>query len=46
SSSQSVAYVGIETKDGVFWGAGIHNDIIEASVSALVSAINISGIIN
>ena len=46
SSSQAVAYVGIETKGGVFWGAGIHNDIIEASVSALVSAINISGIIN
>jgi 2-isopropylmalate synthase len=40
SKSKAVAYVGIETAGGVFWGAGIHNDIIDASVSALVSAIN------
>ena len=45
SQSQAVAYVGIETKDGVFWGAGINTDIIDASVSALVSAINNSGIV-
>lgn len=46
SQSQAVAYVGIETKDGVFWGAGINTDIIDASVSALVSAINNSGIVS
>ncbi len=45
SQSQAAAYVGIETADGVFWGAGIKNDIIDASVSALVSAINNSGIL-
>lgn len=40
SSSEAAAYVGIETADGVFWGTGIHTDIIVASVNALVSAIN------
>ena len=41
SNSQACAYVGIEDKDGkVTWGAGIHNDIIDASVRALLSAVN------
>ena len=40
SSSKAVAYVGIAAKDAMFWGAGIQDDIINASVSALVSAIN------
>lgn len=41
SKSQAVAYVCIEdAKGGKHWGVGIHNDIIEASVKALVSAIN------
>lgn len=42
SKSQAAAYVGIEDeKTGkVFWGAGINTDIISASVSALISAIN------
>ena len=40
SSSRAVAYVGIAAKDGMFWGAGISADIIDASVSALVSAVN------
>lgn len=41
STSQAVAYVGIELEDKrVVWGAGIHTDIITASVNALVSAIN------
>ncbi len=44
SQSSAAAYVGIETADGVFWGAGIKTDIIDASVCALVSAINNSGI--
>ncbi|MDD6276807.1 MAG: 2-isopropylmalate synthase [Clostridia bacterium] len=45
SQSQAVAYVGIETDKGVFWGAGIKTDIIDASVCALVSAINNSGLV-
>ncbi|MFA5657944.1 MAG: 2-isopropylmalate synthase [Oscillospiraceae bacterium] len=41
SKSQAVAYVGIETEKGMLiWGAGRHTDIINASVNALVSAIN------
>jgi len=41
SSSKAAAYVCIEDKDGnAFWGVGIHEDIILASVNALVSAIN------
>ncbi|MDE7079534.1 MAG: 2-isopropylmalate synthase [Clostridia bacterium] len=41
SKSQAVAYVCVENAEGnKFWGVGIHNDIIEASVKALVSAIN------
>lgn len=41
SNSQACAYVGIETDDGaVTWGSGIKNDIIDASVCALLSAVN------
>lgn len=40
SRSQAVAYVCVEYGDKKVWGVGIHNDIIAASVSALVSAIN------
>lgn len=41
STSRAAAYVGITMPDGrTVWGAGIHNDIIVASVTALVSAIN------
>ncbi len=46
SNSQAVAYVGIETDDAnVTWGAGIKNDIIDASVHALVSAVNRTGML-
>lgn len=45
SSSEAAAYVGIDTGNGVFWGAGVHTDIIVASVNALVSAINNSGLV-
>lgn len=46
SNSQAVAYVGIETEGGrVTWGAGIKDDIIDASVHALVSAVNRTGIL-
>ncbi|MGN0788357.1 MAG: alpha-isopropylmalate synthase regulatory domain-containing protein, partial [Christensenellales bacterium] len=41
SKSQAVAYVCLQYGEGKkVWGVGIHNDIIAASVSALVSAIN------
>lgn len=41
SSSRAVAYVAIADNNGkVFWGVGIHEDIILASINALVSAIN------
>ena len=45
SSSEAAAYVGIDVGNGVFWGTGIHTDIIVASVNALVSAINNSGLV-
>lgn len=41
SSSKAAAYVAIENGGGkMYWGAGIHTDIIDASISALVSALN------
>ena len=41
SKSRAAAYVGITAQDGtVYWGAGIHTDIMTASIRALVSAIN------
>ena len=42
SSSEAIAYVGIETKDGkTSWGAAVDADIIRASIDALITAINI-----
>ncbi|MDE7295590.1 MAG: 2-isopropylmalate synthase [Oscillospiraceae bacterium] len=46
SQARAAAYVGIETATGVFWGVGIKPDIIDASVEALVSAVNNSGLVN
>ena len=41
SHSKAAAYVCIEDKEeNVFWGVGTHEDIILASVNALVSALN------
>jgi 2-isopropylmalate synthase len=41
SSSRAVAYVAIADNQGkIYWGIGIHEDIILASINALVSAIN------
>lgn len=41
SKSRAAAYVGITTPDGkTHWGCGIHTDIINASVYALLSATN------
>lgn len=41
SNSQACAYVAIDGDNGVtYWGAGIDDDIINASVKALISAVN------
>ena len=41
SSSCAIAYVGIRKPDGTMaWGAGIHADIIHASIDALIASIN------
>ena len=41
SNSQACAYIGLSDPYGnVTWGVGIHNDIINASLLALISAIN------
>ncbi|MDO4521600.1 MAG: 2-isopropylmalate synthase [Eubacteriales bacterium] len=41
SSSRAIAYVGIRDKEGkLFWGAGLDQDIIRASINALLTAIN------
>lgn len=41
STSQAVAYVGLDWGNGcVTWGAGVHTDIMVASINALASAIN------
>ncbi|MGN0354184.1 MAG: 2-isopropylmalate synthase [Muricoprocola sp.] len=41
SSSRAIAYVGIKDKnDKLFWGAGLDQDIIRASINALMNAIN------
>ncbi len=41
SSSRAIAYVGIRDKQGrLYWGAGVDQDIIRASINALLTAIN------
>ena len=41
STSKAIGYICIEDHDGnIFWGVGTHDDIILASVNALVSALN------
>lgn len=41
SSSRAIAYVGIKDKQGnLHWGAGLDQDIIQASIQALLTAIN------
>lgn len=45
SDAQAAAYVGIQDEQGnVFWGAGTEDDIINASVLALLSAVNRMGV--
>ena len=40
SSSKAMAYVGIHCDGKAYWGAGIDEDIIKASINALVVAVN------
>lgn len=40
TASKAAAYVSIEKDGKLFWGVGINQDIIKASVAALVSAVN------
>ena len=40
SNAKAIAYVQIESNSKKYFGAGIDNDIIKASVYALVSALN------
>ncbi|MEG1429333.1 MAG: 2-isopropylmalate synthase [Hydrogenoanaerobacterium sp.] len=44
TSSRAAAYVSIGCDGKTYWGAGVHDDIMAASVNALVSAINRSGV--
>lgn len=42
STSKAMAYVGIQSESGnIVWGVGVHTDIIEASIQALFSAMNL-----
>ncbi|HIY99583.1 MAG TPA: 2-isopropylmalate synthase [Firmicutes bacterium] len=40
SFAQAISYLGVETKERIYWGAGENSDITLASVQALVSALN------
>ncbi len=40
SGAQAISYLGVEVNGKVYWGAGVHSDIIRASVHALTSALN------
>lgn len=42
SDAQAVSYVCITTNGKTYWGAGIHCDIMQASVNALMSAVNVA----
>lgn len=44
SKSKAVSYIGIDYNNKASWGVGIHTDIINSSIAALVSAINNSEI--
>ncbi|MDR1604082.1 MAG: 2-isopropylmalate synthase [Gracilibacteraceae bacterium] len=41
SAAQAIAYVSIRAENGrTYWGAGVHTDIMAASINALISAVN------
>ena len=40
SNAKAVAYVGLEKDGKIFWGVGVHSDIINSSISAFLGALN------
>lgn len=47
SKAKAITYVELEDKNGVItWGAGVHSDIITSSVKGLISAINLSSVLD
>ena len=40
SSAKAVSYVGLQDGKNLYWGVGIHSDIIQSSIRALISALN------
>ncbi|NMA82532.1 MAG: 2-isopropylmalate synthase, partial [Epulopiscium sp.] len=40
SDSMAIAYIGIEQNNNIIWGAGMDEDIIKASMYALITAVN------
>ena len=40
SGAKALSFVGAEKEGKTYWGAGIHEDIIQSSIDALVSALN------
>ena len=40
SFAQAISYLGVETREHVYWGAGENSDITISSMQALVSALN------
>lgn len=44
SSSKALAYVGITAHDALIWGVGMDEDIITASIHALIAAISRAGL--
>jgi 2-isopropylmalate synthase len=40
SKAQACAQIGIASQGKLYWGAGIHQDIVKASIQALVNAVN------
>lgn len=40
SSSKAASYVGIRYEEKMYWGVGVDEDIIKASIAALVCAVN------
>ncbi len=41
SSSLAASYIGITANGKTYWGAGIHSDIMQSSINALLSAVNV-----
>ncbi len=40
SGAQAISYLGVEANGQIYWGAGVHSDIIRSSICALISALN------